>query len=132
MSAVKVIRNLLANHSSLTAVVPATRIMAGVLPQSTALPAIGITHISTTRRHTVAGGSNEYCSSRVQVTVMAANYPSKQSILELIRASLPRSRGLVNGVNVDSIILEMEGPDFSDSEVKIFMQSNDFIVNFTE
>lgn len=131
MSDVAAVRYLLANNAGVIAQVPATRIMAGVLPQGTALPAIAVTHVSTVRRNQVAATSVRFCVSRVQVTILASTYQSQKSIAALVRTALPRSRGTVNGVAVDSIVSDIEGPDFSD-EAGIFMGSLDFIVNFNE
>lgn len=130
MSGVTAVRYLLATNANLIAVVPATRIMAGALPQDTAAPAISITHVSTVRRNLVAA-STRLCTSRVQVTVIASTYPTQKSILTSVRAALPRSRGTVNGVSVDSILLDNEGPDFSD-EAGLFMGSADYSVTFSE
>lgn len=131
MSAVKAVRHLLANNAGLTASVAATRIMAGPLSQGTTLPAIGITHVSTVRWQNVTGPTG-MARSRVQVTVMANTYPSLRAVLDLVRAALPRSRGAVNGVNVDQVIPDTEGPDFADEESGIFIGSHDVSVVFTE
>lgn len=130
MSDVKVVRYLLANNVPLIAVVPASRISAGALPQGTTLPAISVTHVSTVRRQMVAQ-TVEFCSSRVQVTVMASTYPLLKSTLTLVRAALPRSRGVVNGVQVDSILTDTDGPDFTD-EAGLHIGSIDYLVNYTE
>jgi len=130
MSDVKAIRYLLANNAPLIATVPATRIVAGILPQGTAAPALAITHISTLRRHMVADGE-ELCSSRVQVTLVATTYPALMSLRGLVKTALPRSRGTVNGVRVDSVLFGSEGPDFDD-EAGLLMRSLDFFITYTE
>jgi hypothetical protein len=132
MSDVKVVRYLLANNGPLTAVVPATKIAAGLVPQNTALPAISVTHVSTVRRHTVAGTATEFCTSRVQITVHAATYPTQKSIMTLVRAALPRTRGTVNGVAVDSLLHTLDGPDMSDDAAGIFEGSADYILTYNE
>lgn len=132
MSDVKVIRHLLANSAALTAAVPAAKIMAGVIPQGTVLPAIAVSHLSTVRRKTVERSATEHCTSRVQVTVQAKSYPHQKEILALVRAALPRTRGVVHGVDVDNILSDIEGPDFVDSSAEIYMGSCDFIVTFNE
>lgn len=130
MSDVKAIRHLLANNATLIAQVPAARIIGGVLQQGTALPAISVTHVSTVRQQMVAAPSR-VCIARVQVTVMAASYATQKSVMALVRAALPRSRGTVNGVAVDSIIADVEGPDFTD-EAGIYIGSIDYRVTYTE
>jgi len=132
MSDVKAVRYLLANNAAMIAVVPAARIYAGIVPQGTALPAIAVTHVSTNRRRIVAGSLVKFCTSRVQVTVMASTYPAQKSTLKLVRDALPETRGTINGVNVDSIANESDGPDFRDDAAGIFMGSTDFMVMFIE
>ena len=130
MSDVKAVRYLLANNSTLTAQVPASRIIGGVLPQDIALPAISVTHVSTVRPQMVSAASR-LCVARVQVSVLATTYATQKSVLGLVRAALPRSRGNVNGVAVDSILPDVEGPDFND-EAGIYMGSIDYRVTYTE
>jgi hypothetical protein len=133
MSGVIAIRALLANNANLLAVVPATKIMAGVIPLDTVLPAIGISHISTVERNTVAMDSAQVMATeRVQVTVQAKSYADQKSILELVRKACPNTHGTVNGIEVDSILPEIAGPDLRDDELLIFVQSRDFIVKFIE
>ena len=131
MSGVKAIRYLLANNAPLIAVVPATKIMAGVLPQGIAAPAIAITGVSTIRRHPVGIATVEYCTSRVQVTVFATTYPLLKSTLALVRTALPRSRGTVNSVKVDSILHALDGPDFTD-DTGLHIGSVDYVITFNE
>ena len=130
MSDAKAVRYLLANDATLTAQVPATRIRIGVLPHGIGLPAIAVTHVSTVRPQMVNTAS-KLCVSRVQVTVMAADYESQKDVLALVRAALPRSRGTVDGIAVDSILIDTEGPDFTD-EAGLYMGSIDYRVTYTE
>jgi hypothetical protein len=132
MSDVKVVRYLLANNAPLVAAVPATRIMAGALPQGCALPAISISHISTVRQQLISAGASQMCTARVQVTVHASSYKSQKDVLALVRTALPRTHGTVNGVAVDRLVHNLDGPDFRDDTAGIFMGSVDYIVGFTE
>jgi hypothetical protein len=130
VSDVRAVRYLLANNATLNAQVPAVRVIGGVLPQGIELPAISVTHVSTVRPQMVNAAS-KLCVSRVQVTVMAASYQSQKDVMALVRAALPRSRGSVNGVAVDSILPDIEGPDFTD-EAGLFIGSIDYRVTYTE
>ena len=133
MSGVIAIRSLLANNGPLVAAVPVSKIMAGVIPLGTVLPAIGISHISTVERKTVAmNDAKVMATERVQVTVQAKSYTDQKSILELVRKACPNQHTTVNGIVVDSILLEIAGPDLRDDDLVIFMQSRDFIVKFIE
>lgn len=131
MSGVAVIVAKLKAHAPLTAVVASARIMAGNLPLNTALPAISVTQISSVPRNTVSMADSEFNTDRVQVTVMAKTYPSLRSILRLVLAACPHTRGTVNGIACDSITPEAEGPDFSDEELTMVAGSRDFNVTWT-
>lgn len=131
MSDVKAIRYLLANDTALTALVPSSRIKSD-LPQGVVLPAIEVSHISTTYRHTVASDGHDSCRSRVQVTVHAPSRPMQKSILALVRTALPRMRGVVNGVQVDSILKDVIGPDLRNDDIDSFIGSQDFFITYTE
>jgi len=132
MSGVAIVRYLLANDATLTASVPSAKIMAGVIPLNTVLPAISVMQVSGVRRNVVAMTSTSaLVTDRVQITVMALTYPSQKSILALVRAALPVSRGTVNGIVVDSIVHEGDGPDFFDAGLTIYMQPLDVMVRFT-
>lgn len=130
MSDVKAVRYLLANSATLIAQVPAARIIGGVLPQGMALPAISVMHVSTVRPSFVAASAG-MSIARVQVTIFAATYATQKSIMALIRAALPRSRGSVNGVAVESIIPDTEGPDATD-DAGLYIGSIDYRVTYTE
>ena len=130
MSDVKAVRYLLANSATLIAQVPAARIIGGVLPQGMALPAISVMHVSTVRPSFVAASAGMNIA-RVQVTIFAATYATQKSIMALIRAALPRSRGSVNGVAVESIIPDTEGPDATD-DAGLYIGSIDYRVTYTE
>jgi len=132
VSDVKAIRYLLANNAPLLAVVPAARIIKGTIPQGTTLPALSVGHVSTVRRTNVAGTVVKFCTSRVQITVDAPNYTSQKEVLRLVRAALPLTRGIVDGVAVDSIHHELDGPDFSDDASGVYAESVDYLITYTE
>jgi len=131
MSGVAIVRYKLSQYSALTAVVPAARIQAGVLPEGTALPLISVAQTSSTPLNQVAQTSG-LRTDRVQVTVEAASYPDVRTLLALVRAALPYTRGTVNGIACDSIVPDIEGPDGFDNNLMSYFQSQDYIVNWSE
>lgn len=132
MSGVNIVRYLLANNAGLIAQVPAVRIMAGIIPLGKTLPAIGIMQITANSRNIVAmNAAQKLVTERVQVTVMDKNYISKKTILRLVAAALPNTHSTVDGIAVDSLIDDVEGPDLDDPATGIYTQSQDFIVRFT-
>jgi hypothetical protein len=132
MPDVKAVRYLLANNAALIAVVAANQIVAGVLPQGSPVPAISLRQISHRRHPTMASSQETLCTSRVQLTVHAAEYGDVSEVLALVRAALTRRPGTVNGVNVDSIRLDIQGPDLPGSGAGIYTRSLDVIVIYNE
>lgn len=140
MSAVKVIRYLLANAAAVTSAVPATRIRAGDLPIDTVLPAIAIEQVSNIPQLTLRMTEpNRMNVERVQVTVFVkgpqgdpsgTGYAGVRTILDLVLAACPNQNGAVNSVTVDSILPDIEGPDLQDDATALYSGSRDFIVRW--
>jgi len=138
VSGVAVIRYLLANAGAVTAVVPAARIMTGDLPLKTPMPAIAITQIDSIPLNAIRTNETpKLHTDRVQVTVFRkalpddAGYPGLKSLLNLVLAACPSQRGSVNGIAVDSIQPDLEGPDLPIPEMSLFTRSRDFLVKFS-
>lgn len=131
MSGVAAVRYTLANAAAVIAQVPAARIFAGNVPLNAAVPAIGISQVSGVERTTVSmAEASRFRTDRVQVTVYAATYATKVSILELVRTALSPVRGTVGSVDVDSILPDSEGPDIDDEEARVYERSRDFMVSW--
>lgn len=132
MSAERVIFALLSNHAPLNALVPARRIFPGVLPQGTDLPAIGYRHIVSVGDHAVAASASTMTTSRIQVTATASSYPEMKQLLALVKQACHRRTGLIAGVKVQHVRSDTVGPDPDGTNPKIFSQSVDFKVTFSE
>lgn len=131
MSGVAIVTYLLAHNAPLLAQVPAERTYGGVIPQNTDLPATAVTHISGSERKTVSmGEAPRLCTERVQVTVEASDYATKEAVLQLVRAACPLSRGTVNGIVCDSVLPDVTGPDMFRQEDGVHIKTQDFIVKF--
>lgn len=137
MSGVAVVRYLLANNAGVLAVVPATRILAGDLPLNTPMPAIAVTQVSSVPLNLMrTNEANKVHTDRVQVTVYRKaepddrGYPGLKSLLDLVLSACPSQYGTVNGVSVQSIVPDVEGPDLPIPELSIFTRSRDFIVRW--
>lgn len=131
MSGVAIIQNLLANNIALLAQVPAARINAGVVPLATALPAVAVQEVSSVERTPVAmAGGTVFVTERIQVTVLAKTYALQKTLLGLVRAACPVSRGTVAGFACESVLPAPRGPDMFDAGDGIYMQTQDFIVSF--
>ena len=132
MNGVAAVRQLLANHSGLVALVPAARIRAGVLPQGTTLPAISIMSVSATDRNVPNPGARRHVAERVQVTVMAADYPSLKAVLAEVKKAGADSMPTVAGLTAVTVHTDGMGPDFMNEEASIYMQPIDFRVTYSE
>lgn len=132
MNGVAALRQLLAAHAGLTALVPATRIGAGYLPQGTTLPAVSITSVSSTDRNLPNQGANRHVSERVQVTVLAANYPSQKAVMAQVKKAAASKFPTVSGISAVTVHTDGQGPDFMDDAASIYMGTQDFRVTFTE
>lgn len=139
MSGVAAVIYKLSHSTALLAEVPAARIKAGDLPLKTVLPAIGVKQISSVPRVNVdMVTTGTLHTDRVQVTVMVkdseadgSGYPVLRSILRLVLAACPMTRGTVGSVSVDSILPDIEGPDLPGDAADILTGSRDFIVRYT-
>lgn len=132
MDGIAVIRQLLVSNASLTALVPATRIAAGVLPQGTALPAISITLISAVDRNIPAPGATRSVTARVQVTVIASTYPSQRQILAAVKKAAADTMPAVTGISAVVVHSDATGPDFMDDKATLYMGSQDFRISYNE
>lgn len=146
MSGVAVIRSLLANNVALVAALgsgpPAAtaRIMAGDLPLNTVMPAIAITQISSVPRNTLSmKDPRTQHTERVQVSVLVKGpqgspagqgYPGVRSLLKLVLAACPNTKGQISNVDCDSILPDLEGPDLSDDATALYSGSCDFLVRW--
>lgn len=131
MSGTAICRYLLKTNANLIASVPAARIMAGIAPLNTVLPAISVTEVTDQGHNNVAMAFNTTLfTSRVSVRVLADTYPSQKNLLELVRLALPNTSGTVNGHAVVSIVPGASGPDEFDAEASVYSQDKEFEVSF--
>lgn len=133
MDGVAAVRSVLVGDSDMTALVPATRIIAGPAALGTPLPFIMLESISKNDRNIAAPGAKRSVSERVQVTVVAANYPSQKAVLRAVRhAAADRINPPVTGIDAVTIHTEGAGPDFYDDDYSGWRGSQDLMVRYNE
>ena len=132
MNGVAVIYALLTNNAPVVAIVPATRISAGVLPTGTAIPAISITQVSSVDRNIPVTGAKRRVFDRVQATVMARSYPELRAVLAAAKKACADAMPSVSGVTEVSVLTDGAGPDFMDAEAKFYLGSQDFLVTYNQ
>lgn len=133
MSAVKAIRALLIGDNGVLSLCSAANIMAGDLPAGIALPGLSIKEVSTVDQARIdANSSFSLVTTRVQVTAVAKDYPSVKSLVRAARLACNYQRGDIAGIAVVRIVRDTVGPDLSNDEATIYLQSIDFKVTFEE
>lgn len=130
MNGVAAVWQLLTGDAPLLALVPASRIMAGVLPQGSALPAIAITPVSSVDMQTHDEPGERFVTDRVQVTVMAATFPSLQAVLRAVKRAGDAKRPSVPGIDGAVCRTDGQGPWFMDEAASIHMMTQDFRVSY--
>lgn len=132
MNGTAAVRQLLVAYAPLTALVPATRIVTGANAQGTTLPAIAITEVSGVDRNIPNPGANRHVRERVQITVMAANYPAVVAILKQARRAAADQMPTVAGISNVVVHTDGQGPYFTDEAAAIHMKTQDFRVTYNE
>ena len=132
MNGVVVVRSLLAASNAVTSLVPSERIQAGVLPQGTALPSISVEQVSGNDVNMIDEGAMRHVNDRVQVTVLAGNYPTQRAILSAVKRACASKFPTVNGIENVTVHSEGTGPDFMNETASIYMGSHDFRVRYNE
>lgn len=147
MSGVYVIRYLLANNAPVLAALgagppaAAARIMTGDFPVGTVMPAISVNQIDSIPFNLLKiNDTPKLHTDRVQVSVVfkgpqgspvGTGYPGVRALLKLVLAACPSQRGVVNNIQVDSIVPDIEGPDLQDDATALYSGSRDFLVRWS-
>ena len=126
-------RALLLARPALVALVPAARVASGTLPNGTPLPAIGITVVSGTDRHSLKGAAKVKVTNRIQLTVAAKTYPEKAAVMAEARKACRAFVGTLTGFSGPiTCRLDGEGPDFYVDGVAFAVQTQDLLITFDE
>lgn len=136
MSAVAIVRAMLAAHAPLVALVPAARIFAGAAPQGAELPLVSVTRVYGEEISTVARRqAGKTMRTRVQVTVLAKDpggYAASDKILKAAALGAGVHTGQVLSYYVKAVLPYGEGPDLPVGDDKIHEKSRDFMVTYSE
>jgi len=131
MGARKAVYALISADAGVTALV-STRIYPTVLPQDKTLPALVYQRISGVEPGQIDGQGRALVQGRVQVTALAAEFGACAAILDAAREALLYQYGSIGGVEVVSIIRDIDGADDFDPDLQAYSQSMDFIVSYIE
>ncbi len=137
MDSIVIVRKLLLGRPQLIVLLPGDaqkQVRAGVLPEGVALPAIGITEVTASDRHTLAGvpGSVVKVTAIAQITVVAKTTRELKAILAEARYACRNYVGSLAGVSGPvTAHLALRGPDW-DHEAGFCGQSQDVEVTFDD
>ena len=133
MDGVAALRSVLVADGTLTALVPASRIAGGVLPQNVDLPAISLATVSKNDRNIPNPGAYRHVVERVQATVLANDYPSQKEVLRAVRkAAADQVNPTVSGIIRVTIHTDSAGPDMMNEDASIYIGTQDFRVTYSE
>lgn len=128
--ALAAVRSLLVADATVSALVPSTRINALRRPQGdTVLPALVLQHISRATDPAVGAALQpRYSRSRVQVTVLASDYPGLVALCTAVDLAVTYKAGAYGGVAVTTIERDLVGPDLVDDDTGTLYRHLDFVV----
>ena len=133
MDGVAAVRFVLVADTALVALVPTDRIVAGPLPLGMGVPAISLHRVSGSDLNLARPAAKRFVTEHVQVTVLAADYPSQKAILRAVRhAAADQLYPAVPGISGVTIHTEGAGPDFMNAAATLWQGSQDFAVKFSE
>lgn len=110
-----------------------SRLALGRLPENSAYPAIVYSVISGTPIVPInaqAGGT--IMRTRVQIMALGKTVADVKTILEQVRLAMNYKSGLINGVQVISVVRDLIGPDSKDDDAAVFIQSHDYMITYQE
>ena len=133
MDGVAAVRAVLTVDAGLTTLVPAANIISGPASLGTLLPFVMLESVSKNDRNIPAPGGQRHVTERVQVTVVARDYPQQKAVLRAVRrAAADQLYPVVTGISGVTIHTDSAGPDFFDDVYSGWRGSQDFRVGYTE
>lgn len=134
MSGAAIVRALLAAHQPVRDLIPdGARIVAGILPQGSQVPALSAHTIDEDEIPTMARNlSVRTVRERVQVTALAHDYITMKRLLKAAALGPGVHTGVVAGIRVKSVLPAGVGPEIPPGEDGIREQSRDFMVTYVE
>jgi len=132
MDGVAAVRAVLIADAELLAMVPAGRVMGGILPMGFSLPAIEIVSISKVNLKLLELEPTRMVTERVQVNGYAADYPAMKALMEAIERAGEQLYPEIAGISSVTIQGDGTGPDDLLDGPSIYLGSQDFKVIYTK
>ena len=131
MTAVEIVGALLRDRPEVTALVPVSRIKAGLLGDNVQLPALLLRTVSLIERQELNRIGSVHVTERVSVTVRAATYADQTAIISRVRKSIAGWPGSMPDAANISVLSAGTGPDVL-GPGNSFEQAQDFRISFEE
>lgn len=131
MDARTAIYALLSADAAVGAIV-STRIYPTVVPQDQPMPALVYQRISGVEPGQISADGAALVQSRIQLTALAESFSACAELLDAAREAVLYRHGTIGGVQVVSIVRDIDGVDVFDPEAMVFSQSMDVIVTYIE
>lgn len=131
MDARTAIYALLSASTAVGAIV-GTRIYPTVVPQDQPMPALVYQRVSAVEPGQIDGQGVALVQARIQMTALAESFATCAALLDAARQAVLYQHGSIGGVQVVSIIRDIDGVDTFDPEANLFSQSMDVIVTYIE
>ncbi|RST30159.1 hypothetical protein HMF7854_04450 [Sphingomonas ginkgonis] len=129
MTGADIIGALLVADETVTTMVPAERIKAGLLPPNILLPSLLVRLVSSLERQTLVRGASVRMVDRISVTVRASTYRDQVEMIRLVRAACAGWLGDMAPASKISVLSAGVGPDVP-GPGNSFEQTIDFRVSF--
>jgi Protein of unknown function (DUF3168) len=123
---------LLLADAGVLALVPAARIVVGVHPQGTALPAIALAPVSGNDLQFDDPHPSRFVTERIQATVLAKTWPELAAVLAAVKSAGDAQAPVVTGISNVVVRTDGQGPWFIDDQAAIHLQSQDFRVSYSK
>ena len=101
------------------------------LPQDATFPAIVYTRISSIR-HSAMGSDCGIVEKRIQVSSWGKTYAAANALAEAVRDALQRFRGTVDGVVIQDIFVDGDGPETWEDDAEAWQGVCDYRVIYEE
>ena len=101
------------------------------VPQNATFPCVTYSRVST-NRWSAMGSDTGIADKRFQVSSWGETYAEANALAEAVRAALQRYRGTVDGVLIQDIFVDGDGPETWEDEAGAYQAVTDYRVIYEE
>ena len=109
----------------------ADRIYPVQVPQNATFPCVTYSRVSA-NRWSAMGSDTGLVEKRIQVSSWGQTYAAANALAEAVRGALQRYRGTVDGVVIQDIFIDGDGPETWEDDAGAYQAVSDFRVIYEE